>query len=284
MENILITGASTGIGYSLAKIFLQKGCRVFGSVRKKEDADRLKSSLSGEFIPLLFDVVDHKAVEASVAQIKEVIGDEGLDCLINNAGIAVNGPILQLDLEDYQRQFDVNLFGVIAVTKTFLPLLGASKDYKKKPGKILNISSVSGEISFPFLSPYCASKHALDAFSDSLRREMLIYGIDVISIQPGPIKTPIWKKSINISEELQSSDYGAPIERFLKQVQKGIDRAMESDELAERVFGVYRKKKPRTRYVFMNDKFTNFFMPRYVISARKLDGIVRKLYFTARKS
>lgn len=279
MENILITGASTGIGYSLTKIFLDKGCRVFGSVRKKEDADRLKKDFGALVHPLIFDVTDHKAVIESVAIVEEILQGEGLAGLINNAGIAVSGAVMHTPIEDYQKQFDVNFFAVIAVTKAYLPLLGATKNYTKKPGKILNISSTSGVISFPFLSPYCSSKFALEAFSDALRRELLLYGIDVIKIAPGPIKTPIWKKSDSISQEILDSDYGPGIKKFQQQVKKSVRGAMESDVLAENIYKVFIKKNPKTRYTFLNKKFTNYTIPRYLISPRKFDGFIKKMFF-----
>jgi len=278
MENILITGTSTGIGYSLTKVFIDQGYRVFGSVRKKEDAERLKKEFGEQFHPLIFDVTDHEAVAASVSEVKNVIKDEGLACLINNAGVAISGTIIHTSIKDFQHQFDINLFGVIAVTKSYLPLLGALKDYENKPGKIINISSVSGVIAFPFLSPYCASKFALEAFSDSLRRELLIYGIDVIKIAPGAIKTPIWKKSEKISQEVLNSDYGPSIKKFQQHTRKSAQAAMESDELARRILKVFLKKRPRTRYTFLNNKFTNYTIPRHFISARIFDGFIKKMF------
>jgi NAD(P)-dependent dehydrogenase (short-subunit alcohol dehydrogenase family) len=280
MENILITGASTGIGYSLCKIYLENGCRVFGSVRNSKDATRLSNDFGGQFHPLVFDVTDHKSVHASVIIVQKELNGDGLDCLINNAGIAVGGPVMFTSLKDYQRQFDVNLFGVIAVTKAYLPLLGADKNYKNKPGKILNMSSVSGQIAFPFLSPYCASKFALEAFGDSLRRELLMYGIDVISIEPGPIRTPIWNKSAEVSPEVMASDYGPVLQQFQQMMDKSASEGMESDELARKVWQVYKKQKPKTRYAFMKKKFTNFIVPRYFIPARKFDGFIKKMLFS----
>lgn len=278
MENIVITGASTGIGYSLAKTFLEKGFRVFGSVRNQADADRLNNEFGEHFYPLIFDVTDHEAVANSVNEVKQVIGDEGLNCLINNAGIAVSGPVMHTSMEDFKKQFDINLFGVIAVTKAYLPLLGAVKNYSKTPGKIINMSSVSGAIAYPFLSPYCGSKFALEAFSDSLRRELLLYGIDVIIIAPGPIKTPIWRKSAQVSQEILDSDYGYSIQVFQHQVKKGVKSAMEADELADKIFKVYNKKKPRTRYTFLNNKFFNYTIPKHFLSARKFDDFVKKMF------
>jgi NAD(P)-dependent dehydrogenase (short-subunit alcohol dehydrogenase family) len=280
VENILITGVSTGIGFSLCKIFLENGCRVFGSVRNSNDATRLSADFGDRFHPLVFDVTNHKGVETSVAELQKELSGEGLACLINNAGIAVGGPVMFTSLEDYQRQFDVNVFGAIAVTKACLPLLGASKNYQNKPGKILNMSSVSGQIAFPMLSPYCASKFALEAFGDSLRRELLLYGIDVISIQPGPIKTPIWNKSAEIPQEVMASDYGPVLQQFQKMMGKSAKEGMEPDELARKIWRVYKKEKSKARYVFMNKKFINFTIPKYFISARRFDGFVKKMLFS----
>ena len=283
MENILITGASTGIGYSLCKEFLKEDCKVFGSVRKQEDADRLSNDFGERFHPLIFDVTDHEAMEKAIIKMTAQLEGQGLSCLINNAGIAVGGPVMFTSMEDYKRQFDVNLFGVIAVTKACLPLLGADKDFVGKAGKIMNISSVSGQIAFPFLSPYCASKFALEAFGDSLRRELVYYGIDVISIQPGPVKTPIWNKSKGLAPEVQGSDYEGPMKRFLKETVKSEQRGLEADELAKSVFKVYRKRKPKTRYVFLNNKFTEFTIPRYFISPRTMDRFIKKAFFSKGK-
>ena len=279
MENIIITGVSTGIGYSLTNIFLNKGFRVFGSVRKQADAERLKSEFGGDFHALQFDVTDHNAVAASVSEIEPMIRDEGLAGLINNAGIAVGGTVMHTPIKEYQRQFDVNLFGAIAVTKAFLPMLGAVKNYTRKPGKIINMSSVSGVIAFPFLSPYCSSKFALEAFSDSLRRELLMYGIDVIKIAPGPIKTPIWRKSEMVSQdEIVASDYGPGFLKFQEFVKNSVKGAMGSDELAKKVFDVFMKKRPKTRYTFRNSKFAKYTIPRYLISPRILDSFIKKMF------
>ena len=280
MENIFITGASTGIGYSLTKIFLNEGFRVFGSVRKQIDADKLGKGHDERFHPLIFDVTDHTAVNESVSIVEDILQGDGLAGLINNAGIAVSGTVMHTPIEDYQRQFDVNIFGVIAVTKAYLPLLGAVKNYIKKPGKIINMSSVSGVIAFPFLSPYCSSKFALEAFSDSLRRELLMYGIDVIKIAPGAIRTPIWRKSEMVSQDdVLNSDYGPGLLKFQKSVKKSVKGAMESDELARKVFDVFNKKNPKTRYTFLNKKFVNYTIPRYLISSRKFDSFVKKMFF-----
>ena len=130
------------------------------------------------------------------------------------------------------------------------------------------------------MSPYCASKFALEAFGDSLRRELLLYGIDVISIEPGPIKTPIWNKSTELPPETSNSDYGPALQRFFKRIAKTGEEGMDSDVLARKIFNVYQKKRPKTRYAFLNNKFTDFTIPRYFIPPRKFDGFFKKMFFT----
>ena len=186
MQYIIVTGASTGIGRAVAEHFLKKGAYVFGSVRKETDAELLKSTLGDHFEPLIFDVRDNEAIKKAAEIVKNRVGTEGVSLLVNNAGIAVSGPLQHLDIEDYQTQFDINVFGVQRVTQAFLPLLGASFTTKiKQKGMIINISSISSMVTTPFLGAYSASKIALEYWSDALRRELSIYGIRVVNISAG---------------------------------------------------------------------------------------------------
>lgn len=278
MKNILITGVSTGIGYELVKVFISNGFRVFGSLRKSEEAEKLKTEFGTAFHPLIFDVTDEKAINAAVTEVETLIGDEGLDGLINNAGIAIGGPVMHTTVDDYRRQFEVNLFGVVAVTKAFLPMLGAVKNYAKTPGKIINISSVSGQIAYPFLGPYCSSKFALEGFSQVLRRELLLYGIDVIVIGPGPVKTPIWRKSKTVSPDILNSDYAPAIAKFTSQLKKNVERAMDAGDLAQSIFNIFREKSPKTRYTFQSNMFTRYILPKYLLPPRILDRIIKKMF------
>ncbi len=278
MKSILITGASTGIGYACAEAFLKCGYQVFGSVRKKVDAARLEKDLGGAIVPLLFDVTDKDAIHQSVGVVEEKTRGKGLAGLINNAGIAVTGPITLLDVDQYRRQFEINLFGAIEVTKAFLPLLGAAKDSPYPPGKILNMSSVSGAIAFPFMSPYSASKFALEGFSHALRRELLLYGIDVIIIGPGPIKTPIWGKEQGLPKDARQSDYAPALKRFSKRIKKITEQAMEADVMAEKVVKIFEKKRPKVRYAIQNNKFIDYILPRYFIPDRILDKAISKMF------
>ncbi len=278
MDFVLITGVSTGIGYSLAKKFIDEGYGVFGSVRTLADAEKIQTDLGQYFYPLIFDVTDREGIDAAVTEVEGILKGAGLAGLINNAGIAVGGTVIHLPVSEFRRQFDVNVFGLIAVTKAFLPLLGAMKNYPNRPGKIFNISSVSGQMGHPFISPYCASKFAVEGFSESLRRELLLYGIDVITIGPGPINTPIWGKSDVLNDEMQNSDYGVAIGRFRQFIAKSVKKAMEPAVLADRIYKVFQKKRPKTNYIFLNNKFLNYTIPRYFMSSRMMDNVIKKLF------
>ena len=278
-QNVVITGASTGIGYSAAKIFIENGCRVFGSVRKEADGEKLSRELGDDFIPLFFDVTNHSAIESETKKVEEIIKKEGLACLINNAGIAVTGPLMHLSIDELKKQFEVNVFGLMAVTQAFLPMLGAKKNYALPKGKIINISSVAGQTSMPFMGPYCGSKHALEGISNSLRRELLLYGIDVVIVAPGPVKTPIWEKGIikEVSAEILNSDYAPMLSRLTHEYKKEEKQAMEVDDLSREIYKIFKAKRPKTHYLFRNNKFTKWILPRYFLPDRVIDGLIKKL-------
>ena len=250
MKSIVITGTSTGIGYACSKLFVEKGYKVFGSVRNNNDADRVSNELGTNFIPLIFDVTDEIAVKESVKIVENHIGDQKLSGLINNAGLGVMGTIQSLTAEQFKYQFDVNVLGVFHCCQAYLDLLGADKNRKGDPGKIINISSISGEIGMPFMSAYNMSKFGLEGFSEGIRRELLMYGIDVVVIAPGPIKTPIWKK-INQKDEFKrydNSDFRESLARAMKMTDKMEQVGFEPIVIAERALSVIKNKKNNTRY------------------------------------
>ncbi len=162
MQSVVVTGVSTGIGWGTTKVLIQKGFRVFGSVRKSSDAERLSKEFGENFVPLIFDVTDEPAVQAAAQKVREQLNGETLFGLVNNAGIAVPGPLLFLPTDDFRHQLEVNLVSVLIVTKAFAPLLGSDRSLHGKPGRIINISSVGGKIGAPFLGAYAASKHGLE--------------------------------------------------------------------------------------------------------------------------
>ncbi len=250
MKSIVITGTSTGIGYACSKIFIEKGYKVFGSVRNDDDANRVSNELGSNFVPLIFDVTDEIAVKESVKVVKNQIGDQKLSGLINNAGLGVMGTIQSLSAEQFKYQFDVNVLGVFHCCQAYLDLLGADKNRKGDPGKIINISSVSGEIGMPFMSAYNMSKFGLEGFSEGIRRELLMYGIDVVVIAPGPVKTPIWNKLMqkNEAKRYDNSDYRESVSKLMRMSENMEKAGVEASVIAERALSVIENIKNKTRY------------------------------------
>ena len=277
MNFILVTGASTGIGYSAVEHLIRGGYGVFGSVRKQEDASRLQSDFGKNFIPLIFDVTDEQAVLDSVETVKSKMGPgDQLISIVNNSGIALGGPIQFLPTDVYRKQFEVNLFGVVNVTRSYLKLLGAERGASHR-GRVVMISSVSGKRSYPFVSPYTASKHALEAFSDSLRREMMLYGVKVVIIEPGPIKTPIWDKTPSVEDNpFLGTDYESSLRKFYGQmVTKGKHEGLPVDRVGKLIEKVITVKNPKTRYVITGRKWLDFILPG-ILPDRMLDKLFAK--------
>src|SRR4051812_9595680 len=196
-QHVLITGVSSGIGHATAAAFVDKGYGVFGTVRTSADATRLTSTLGERFRPLIVDLTDGATVERALALVDDTLRGNGLTALINNPGIALPGPLVEQPIEDLRRMFEVNFFGLVAMTRACLPLLGMGKAQATGPGRIINISSGAGKLSVPFLAGYTATKHAVEGMSHSLRRELLPWNIPVVVVGPGNVRTPIWAKAAN---------------------------------------------------------------------------------------
>ena len=276
MKKVIITGVSTGIGYACAKILCNSGYFVYGSVRKSEDAERVKDKLGDNFHQLIFDITNSQDILDAVAKVKsELKKPECIAGLVNNAGVAMGGPVTLIGTEVFRKQFDINFFGLIDVTKAFLPLLGATKNSYYQ-GKIINISSVSGKRSYPFIAPYTASKFAVEAFSDSLRRELMIYGIDVILIEPGPIKTAIWDKTPDPeNNEFLGSDYEPALRRFYKLFIEMGKKGLDADIIGNRVKSILQNPKPKIRHVITPNRLLNFTLPG-ILPTRIYDKLVGK--------
>ena len=273
-KTAVITGVSSGIGRAIASKLMEDGWSVFGSVRKEADGEAALDALGDGFTPLLFDVTDDDSIKAAADEVEAILGGRTLDGLINNAGIAVAGPIRYIPLDDIKYQFDVNVYGPVRVTQAFLPLLGADSKYKGQPGKIVNMSSVAGKIAGPFMSPYSMSKHALEAFGDALRRELLVHGIDVITVGPGAVKTPIWAKGDDLDLSLyEGTEYFSLLERMRTSMKDYGNTGLEADEIGDLVASIMRTQRPATRYAILKNKFLMYTLPR-MLPSRTLDGIL----------
>jgi hypothetical protein len=260
-KNIVITGVSTGIGYATTKLLINSGYNVFGSVRSEKDAEKLKSEFGKQFYPLIFDVTDKESIYQCVELVKNQIGNQGICALINNAGLAVGGPLLEVPVDNIRYQFEVNVFGLVTVTQAFSKLLGAYKD-AKCTGKIIMISSVAGKRSYPFVGPYSASKHAVEGLSDALRRELMLYGIDVILVEPGPVKTEIWNKTPDPeNNEFIGSDYEPPLRKFNGMLKMFEKKGLDANVIAKRIEKIIVSNSPKTRYVLSPNKLRDFILP-----------------------
>jgi NAD(P)-dependent dehydrogenase (short-subunit alcohol dehydrogenase family) len=260
MKSIVVTGVSSGIGYGTADELCRRGFRVFGSVRTEEDAARLQHTFGNNFTPLVFDVTDADAIGQAAAAVQGQIDEDGLFGLVNNAGISDPGPLSVLPPDSLRRHFEINVVGVLHMVQAFLPLL--RKTTAGRPGRIVNISSVSGRIAYPFMGAYAASKHALEALSDSLRRELLIYGVDVIVIQPGSIDTPIWDKAAPLRTRFEGTDYHPVLKRMNLSDER--HTALPVSAVTRRIVDALVLPRPKTRYVIPDRLFRFWLLPRWL--------------------
>ncbi|MDM7983693.1 MAG: SDR family oxidoreductase [Maricaulis sp.] len=275
-KTAVVTGASTGIGYACVEKLTGKGWQVFAAVRKDEDAKRLTDAFGDKVTPLMMDVTDQAAIDAAAVKVRKALNGRTLNGLVNNAGVAVAGPLLELPIEDFERQMAINVTGQVRVTQAFGPLLGADLDLKGEPGRIVMMSSMAGEMGAPFLAPYAASKHALEGISKSLRRELNVFGIQVVVIGPGAVATPIWAKSdeVDVSAYESSIFYDALV-RLRNYMSKSGPEGFPPSKIADRVFRAFTDAKPRFRYAIVPQRFMNWSLPR-MLPARKVDEIVTK--------
>lgn len=208
----IVTGASTGIGFASVKMLAEKGYFVLAGVRSLDDQVRLED-LSPHIQAFILDVAKSDSIAKAFAEIEPLIKEAKTVSLVNNAGIAVPGPIEGIKIQDFKYQFDVNVFGLVEWTQLLIPII------RKTKGKIINISSISGLITSPFFGAYAASKHALESLSDALRRELLRFGVEVILIEPGPIRTPIWTKGLEKQAQMTQILRPGVAELYQKEIQ-----------------------------------------------------------------
>ncbi len=273
MNSVVVTGVSTGIGWGCAKVLIAQGFRVFGSVRKPADGERLSAEFGANFVPLIFDITDQAAVQAAAEKVSDMLGAEPLAGLVNNAGIAIAGPLLHLPVAEFRQQMEVNVTGVVIVTQAFAPLLRLRDGARGQPGRIVNISSVGGKNGTPFLAPYNASKFALEGLSEALRRELLLFGIDVIVVAPGAVATAIWGKA----QEVDIGPYRqTPFFPALEKVRAYMNGAggLAPETLGELVAKALTTPKPKVRYTIAPDMLQAFMMEH--LPRRMVDRMVGK--------
>ncbi|MFN4183848.1 MAG: SDR family oxidoreductase [Hyphomonas sp.] len=282
---LLVTGASTGIGEAAARHMAARGWTVFAGVRSQKDAEALAQDASGDLRPIILDVTKPDQVDAAVKTIRAALGNRRLSGLLNNAGIAKMGPLAIQPLEDFEAHFAVNVFGLLRVTQAFVPLLGGDPAREGPPGRIVTITSVGGKIAAPFLGAYTATKHANEAMTDTLRRELAIYSIDAIAIGPGSVKTPIWDKAEKDNEGglYAGSDWAGSLKIFEEAMLTGGKTGLPPQTIAEVVEDALSNPRPKARYAPVPDKLTNFTIASR-LPKRWLDAIFIKRFGLKKKA
>lgn len=270
---VLITGASTGIGRACALRLERLGFMVYAGVRREEDAFALKEAAGPNLHPLLLDVTDMRAIDTAVELMRGDRRIARLAGIVNNAGIAMGGPAEFISLEDWRTQFEVNVFGVVAVIQRLLPMLREGR------GRIINMSSIGGRVAQPFVAPYVASKHALEAISDALRIELRPWGIQVTLIEPGAVSTPIWEKGVSESTTRlagiagMAELYGRVAERMTAIARRQEQRGVDPSRVANAVVHALTSPHPRTRYLVGSEARVTLLLRR-VLPDRLWDELV----------
>ncbi|AFY33623.1 SDR family NAD(P)-dependent oxidoreductase [Calothrix sp. PCC 7507] len=262
---VVITGASTGIGEACALLLDKLGFSVFAGVRKDVDAEALKQKASPRLRPIFLDVTDPQSIISAVETVNNAVGDRGIFGLVNNAGIAVPGPLELLPIAEFRHQIEVNVIGQLAVTQAFLGLL------RQGQGRIVNMGSISGRSAAPFLGAYNASKFALEGLTDAMRMELRPWGISVSIIEPSAIATPIWEKSLGQAdigqENLSQSNldlYGNTMKAVRKSMGIIASKGIPADTVAQSVVHALTAKHPKTRYLVGQDAKIGAFLKRFL--------------------
>lgn len=281
-KSVLITGASTGIGLDAATALANKGFRVFAGVRSAVDQKKL-SRISDKITPLILDVTNSTHIKAALEAVSA--SKPQSFSLVNNAGIAVAGPVEGLSVEDFRRQFEVNFFGLIEITKAFIPLIRRTK------GRIVNMSSMSGISSSPFLGAYSASKYAVESLSDSLRWELAPFGVKVSIVEPGPIATPIWQKGMAAGEKKLTASlpadvrtvYEPALAKFTKFIQVAEKTALPVNRVTDAVVTALTAKNPPIRVIVAASSRVNQYRLTKYLPGRLVDKIMSKALFSEKR-
>ena len=246
---IFITGASSGIGEACALDLDKRGYHVFAGVRREIDAESLCQRASKRLQPVMVDIADREQVGAAAETVRQALGQEPLVGLINNAGISVGGPLEFTPIDRLRHQLEINVISQVAVTQLFIPLL------RKSQGRIINVGSIAGIFASPMMGPYCASKYAMEAISDVLRRELKPWKIKVSLLEPGIIATKIWAKARNRAEQALKDGpqglmalYQPLMEQIMRRVAESEENAQSPEVVVKAVVHALTSDRPKTRY------------------------------------
>lgn len=272
-RSVLISGCSTGIGRASAVRLARAGWDVFAGVRREQDGESVRAEAPDRIRPVILDVTDPETIEATAAAVREAVGGAGLGGLVNNAGVTVQGPLEFLPVGELRRQLEVNVIGQIELTQAVMPEIRAAT------GRIVNMGSIGGRVSHPFLGPYHASKYAIEALTDSLRKELRPWGIHVIVVEPGSMTTEIWEKGQEAAEQVKESIgeqgrelYGDKLDKVSEIAAKTGERGGPADKVAKVVERALTTSRPRTRYLVGADARTQLALAK-VLPDRAFDAL-----------
>lgn len=276
MPHAVVTGAVSGIGRATAARLVREGWHVFATVLDQAEADDVSDAFGDSVTALIMDVTDEESVASAARAVRNAMGGQRLAGLVNNAGIALGGPAMELPIEDFQRQMEVNVIGVMRVTQAFGGMLGVDPERKGKPGRIIMLSSVAGQLGAPFMAPYVASKHAVEGLSKSLRIELQHYGIDVVMIGPGPVRTPIWERAQEVdATPYHNSPLFKPMIGFRDYLSHIGANGLEPEVIADRIYQALTEPAPRLRYAVVPQRFTNWTLPK-LLPEKWIDRMIAK--------
>ena len=274
MRTVLVTGASKGIGEACVIRLSRAGWRVFAGYRAAADADVL-NAIGATVVPVRLDVTEADDIAAAAAVVDEHAGDDGLHAVVNNAGIAVGGPLEFLPIDALRTQLEVNVIGQVAVTQAMLPAV------RRARGRIIFVGSIAGRSALPFVGAYAASKFALEAITDALRVELQPFGMHVSIVEPGVIATPIWERSLDMgNRNLEASPpelttyYGRLLDRVRARIARGMG-GLPPDDVAQVVERALEATRPRTRYLVGTDARLRALM-QSLLPDRARDAVVRR--------
>lgn len=274
MGPVVVTGASSGIGRACVERLAQAGVRTFPTVRKDADALALAEAFGPLVQPVLADVTDPESLERAAGEIAARLDGGRLGGLVNNAGVALPGPAVIQPMAEIQRVIDTNLIGAMRAVQAFGPQLGAVPGATGPKGRIVNITSVSGKFGYPFTAAYAASKHGLEGYSESLRRELMLTGVDVIIVGPGAVKTPIWGKGASVDRSRYAgTGWAAPLARLEESLAAMDEEGLEASIVADVVLEALTAARPKARYAPVPKPLVNWWLPR-LLPKRLVDGVI----------
>ncbi len=277
-KSVLITGSSTGIGRDAALRRDRRGGRGCAGVRTQADADSLRAAAGDRLTPVIIDVAKADSIAACVAGLEADLGGAGLGAVVNNAGVGVGGPMEFVPMDDLRWVFEVNVFGLVAVTQAVLPLIRRAEG-----GRVVNVGSIAGKLNTPLMTPYCASKHPVEAITDGLRAELGAWKMWACVVEPGVIETPIWDKADDaldgVSDKLDATGialYGGLVDAFARRLRANRKRATPVSAVSDAIEHALCSPNPRTRYPVGNDAKMGALMRRILPDAA-MDWLVKQI-------